>query len=339
MKAWLIQEIGSLSRKSLLLKDVPEPTISSKEILIRVKACGVCHTEIDEIEGRAEVSFLPIIPGHQIVGEVVEVGKDVKRFSIGDLVGVGWIYDACGSCEYCREGLENLCKDFKGTGKDVHGGYAEFFKISEDFAFPLPKEMIPEKIAPLLCAGAIGYRALKLVSVKDGDILGLIGFGASNHLVLKIVKKLYPGVTIFVFSRNPVERELASTLGAEAFELYKEPPHLVSGLIDTTPVWKPPLYYLRYLKPGGKLIINAIRKESQDKSFLQELIYERDLWLEKEIKSVANITKRDLQEFLDLAIKYSVEPEIEIYPFEKAIEALLDIKSRKIRGAKVLKIS
>ncbi|MFN4196593.1 MAG: alcohol dehydrogenase catalytic domain-containing protein [Caldimicrobium sp.] len=339
MKAWFIQKIGPLSRESLILKEVPNPSIGPKEILIKVKACGVCHTEIDEIEGRAMVSFLPIIPGHQIVGEVIEVGKEVKKFSIGDLVGVGWIYDACGNCKYCKEGLENLCKDFKGTGKDAHGGYAEFFKISEDFAFHLPKEIMPEKLAPLLCAGAIGYRALKLVSIKDGDILGLIGFGASNHLVLKLVKKLYPKVTVFVFTRNPVERELASSLGAEAFELYKEPPQLVSGLIDTTPVWKPPFFYLRYLKPGGRLIINAIRKESQDKDFLQELIYERDFWLEKEIKSVANITRRDLQEFLELAIKYRIEPEIEIYPFDEAIQALLDIKSRKIRGAKVLKIS
>ncbi|MFN3504823.1 MAG: alcohol dehydrogenase catalytic domain-containing protein, partial [Caldimicrobium sp.] len=134
MKAWFIQEIGPLSEKSLILKEVPEPNIGSKEILIKVKACGVCHTEIDEIEGRASPAFLPIIPGHQIVGKVIEVGKDVKKFKVGDFVGVGWIYEACGSCEYCMNGLENLCKDFKGTGKDAHGGYAEFFKISEDFA-------------------------------------------------------------------------------------------------------------------------------------------------------------------------------------------------------------
>lgn len=339
MKAWIINKIGLLEQGNLSFQEVPEPKIGSKEILIRIKACGVCHTELDEIEGRAKPSFLPIIPGHQIVGEVIEIGEKVKNIKIGDLVGVGWIYESCGKCEYCLKGLENLCPKFKGTGKDVNGGYAEFFKISEDYAFLLPKESPPEKLAPLLCAGAIGYRALKLTNIQDGQILGLIGFGASNHLVLKIAKLLYPKASFFVFARNPKERDLALALGADlALDIYKEPGELLHALIDTTPVWKPPFFYLRYLRPGGRLVINAIRKEKYDKEFLKELSYERDFWLEKEIKTVANITREDLQEFLELAIKFNLEPEIEVYPLEGAFQALLDLKNRKIRGAKVLKI-
>ncbi len=340
MRAWLINQIGPLCKNSLVFKEVPQPTLDPKEILIKVRACGVCHTELDEIEGRAVPSLLPMIPGHQIVGEVIEVGEEVQRCKKGDLVGVGWIYKSCGKCKFCSRGLENLCRDFISTGKDVPGGYAEFFKISEDYAFILPKEVSPEKLAPLLCAGAIGYRALKLTKIQDGQVLGLIGFGASNHLVLKMAKILYPKTTLFVFARNPKERELALSLGADlALDLYEEPPKLVDAFIDTTPVWKPPLFLLRYLQPGGRLVINAIRKEEIDKEFLLELTYERDLWLEKEVKSVANITRRDLQEFLDLAIKYKLEPEVEVYPFEEALQALFDLKNRKIRGAKVLKIS
>ncbi|MFN3921539.1 MAG: alcohol dehydrogenase catalytic domain-containing protein, partial [Caldimicrobium sp.] len=224
MKAWVISKIGPLEEGNLVFKEISEPIIGSKEILVRVKACGVCHTELDEIEGRAKPLFLPIIPGHQIVGEVIQVGKEVKRLKIGDLVGIGWIYESCGACEFCLNGLENLCPKFKGTGKDVNGGYAEYFKISEDYAFPLPKESLPEKLAPFLCAGAIGYRALKLTNLQDGQILGLIGFGASNHIVLKLAKLLYPRSSFFVFARNPKERELALTLGAElALDLHEEP--------------------------------------------------------------------------------------------------------------------
>lgn len=339
MKAWLITEVGELSSEKFILKNVQDPEISSDEILIKVKACGICHTELDEIEGRASPSILPVIPGHQIVGEVILVGDGVKKFKVGDWAGVGWIYSTCGKCNFCRDGLENLCPQFKGTGKDTHGGYAEYFKVKEAYAFKLPYTKEPEKLAPLFCAGSIGYRALKLSGIKNGEILGLIGFGASNHLVLKVAKALYSESPIIVFARNPQQREMALSLGADlVFDIEEEPKEYPHALIDTTPVWRPPFYLLRYLRPGGRLVINAIRKEDRDKDFLLKLSYERDLWLEKEIKTVANITRADIEEFLKLVEKAQIEPDVEIYSFDEAFKALEDLKNHKIRGAKVLKI-
>ncbi|MCI4453753.1 MAG: alcohol dehydrogenase catalytic domain-containing protein [Thermodesulfobacterium sp.] len=342
MRAWVISKIGPLSQGSLTLVELPEPEISADEILIKVLACGVCHTELDEIEGRAKPSFLPIIPGHQIVGEVVEVGKSVKKFKPGDLAGAGWIYSTCGRCKFCKEGLENLCSDFKGTGKDAHGGYAEYFKIKEDFAFKIPEGVSPVEIAPLFCAGAIGYRALKLANLKGtkDEVLCLCGFGASNHLVLKMAKGLYPKLKVFVYARNPKERELALALSADlALDFGEAPPEKFSAIIDTTPVWKPPFSLLQHLAPGGRLVINNIRKEEVDKDYLLNLDYARDLWLEREIKSVANITRKDIEEFLEIAFKLKLKPEVVAYPFESALEALFDLKEGKIKGAKVLVIS
>lgn len=342
MRAWIIHKATDVIRdpEPLKLVEMEEPKIEEDEILIRVKACGICHTEIDEIEGRAIPSLLPVIPGHQVVGEVIDIGKKVKRFKIGDRAGAGWIYSACGRCEFCISGLENLCPEFKATGKDAHGGYAEFFKIKEGFAFHLPTNLSYEEIAPLFCAGAIGYRSLKLTKLKEGQTLGLIGFGASNHLVLKIAKALFAESKIFVFSRTELERNLALDLGASwAGDINDDPPEKLNSAIDTTPVWRPPLRILRHIKPGGRLVINAIRKESVDKEALGEIDYARDLWLEREIKSVANITRKDIEEFLSIVERFTLKPEIEIYPFEMANQALKDMKERKIRGAKVLKLA
>lgn len=341
MKAWIIEKIVNFKETHTPLKFVKldPPTPGPKDIIIKVHACGVCHTEIDEIEGRAKPSFFPIVPGHQVVGEVIAVGREVRKFKPGNRVGAGWIYWACGECEFCKKSLENLCSNFKATGKDAHGGYAEYFKISEDFAFLLPETFSYEEAAPLFCAGAIGYRSLKLTSLKNGENLGLVGFGASAHLVLKMVQYLFPKSKVLVFARSPKEREFALNLGAFwAGDLEEIPPEKIHAAIDTTPVWKPPLSVLKHLFPSGKLIINAIRKEEVDKTELLKLDYSQDLWLEKEIKSVANVTRKDIAEFLELAEKISLKPEIQIYPFEKANEALLDIKEKKIKGAKVLKI-
>ncbi|GAB6183820.1 zinc-dependent alcohol dehydrogenase family protein [Thermodesulfovibrio hydrogeniphilus] len=341
MQAWIINKIQNLrnNQEPLELIEVEVPKIGDNEILIKVHACGVCHTELDEIEGRAVPSFLPIIPGHQIVGEVVERGKNVKKFKIGDRVGAGWIYSACGKCEFCKRGLENLCYEFKATGKDVHGGYAEFFKIHEDFAFPLPENLTFEEAAPLFCAGAIGYRSLMLANPSNENNIGLIGFGASGHLVLKLIRHLFTDAKVFVFARDEEQRKFALQLGANwAGNIGDEPPEKLNSAIDTTPVWRPPLSILRFLKPSGRLIINAIRKEEIDKNALSKIDYQRDLWLEKEIKSVANVTRKDISEFLKIAEQISIKPDIEVYNFEEANKALIDIKQRKIRGAKVLKI-
>ncbi|MCX7988180.1 MAG: zinc-dependent alcohol dehydrogenase family protein, partial [Thermodesulfovibrio sp.] len=338
MKAWIIEKIKSLNTNKAPLQlvelDTPEPL--DREILIKVHFCGICHTEIDEIEGRATPTFLPIIPGHQIVGEVVEVGKNIKKFKVGDRVGIGWIFSTCGRCEFCLRGQENLCENFKATGKDAHGGYAEYFKIHEDFAFFIPENFKYEEAAPLLCAGAIGYRSLMLAKPENGHNIGLIGFGASGHIMMKTIKNLYPDCKTFVFARDEIQRNLAIELGAFwSGDIEEFPPEKLNSAIDTTPVWKPPLRGLRYLKPSGILVINAIRKEELDKNILLELDYSRDLWLEKEIKSVANITRRDISEFLSVAARFSIRPEIEIYDFRDANKALLDIKERKIKGAKV----
>lgn len=342
MKAWVIERTVDLGKESepLKLTNLEDPYPSEDEIIIKVYACGICHTELDEIEGRVLPSFFPIVPGHQIVGEVVEIGKEVKNFKIGDRAGVGWIYHSCEKCEYCKRGFENLCPQFKATGKDVHGGYAEYFKVKETFAFKLPRTFTYEETAPLFCAGAIGYRSLKLANPKDEQNIGLIGFGASGHLVLKLIKALFPFAKIFVFARDPKQREMALNLGAFwAGNIEDEPPKKLHCAIDTTPVWKPPFSVLKHLLPGGRLVINAIRKEDHDKNSLLELNYEKDLWLEKEIKSVANVTRKDIKEFLQIAETFNIKPEFEVYPFEKANSALKDIKNKKIKGAKVLKVS
>ncbi|GAB5046586.1 zinc-dependent alcohol dehydrogenase family protein [Thermodesulfovibrio sp. TK110] len=340
MKAWVIAETAEIKDSNpLTLIEMENPIPEPNEILIKVHTCGVCHTEIDEIEGRATPSFFPIIPGHQIAGEVIEIGRKVKKFKIGDRAGAGWIYSACGKCEYCLKGLENLCENFKSTGKNTHGGYAEYFKIHEDFAFHIPENLTFEEVAPLFCAGAIGYRALKLANPENMQNIGLVGFGASGHLVLKMIKFLYPDTKTFVFSRTSSERQLAIKLGAYwAGNFDENPPEGLNSAIDTTPVWKPPLSVLKYLKPGGRLVINAIRKEKTDMNEFLKIDYARDLWLEKEIKTVANITRKDIQEFLRIASEIPIKPEIEIYPFSEANKAIKDIKQRKIRGAKVLRI-
>lgn len=340
MKAWVLTKTidritNDLAPLESVNLDTPEPL--DREILIKVYACGVCHTEIDEIEGRVVPAFLPIVPGHQITGEVIKVGKLVKKFKIGDRVGSGWIYSACGKCEFCLKGVENLCENFKATGKDAHGGYAEYFKIQEDFAFSIPKNLSFKECAPLFCAGAIGYRSLKLAKLENGDNIGLIGFGASGHLVLKMIQILFPDSKIFVFSRTERERQFARQLGAHWSGDFEEtPPNRLNSAIDTTPVWSPPLTALKYLKPAGRLIINAIRKEELDKENLMKIDYKNDLWKEKELKTVTNITRKDISEFLRIASKYSIKPEIEEYSFKDANKAIIDIKNRKIKGAKVL---
>jgi len=341
MKAWVIHKITDLKKdnKPLNLIETQNPLPEANEIVIKVYFCGVCHTEIDEIEGRATPSFFPIIPGHQIVGEVVQLGKFVSKFKVGDRVGAGWIYSACGKCDYCKKGLENLCWDFKATGRDANGGYAEYFKIHEDFAFKIPENLGSEESAPLFCAGAIGYRSLMLAKPENGQNIGLVGFGASGHIVLKIIRHLLPDSKVFVFSRTDSERYLAKELGAYWTGNFDEtPPDSLHFAIDTTPVWKPPISILKYLKPAGRLIINAIRKEEIDKEELMKIDYSTDLWLEKEIKSVANITRKDIEEFLKIASEIQLKPELEVYSFEMANKALMDIKERKIKGAKVLKI-
>jgi propanol-preferring alcohol dehydrogenase len=341
MKAMILPNVIDLTKKSspLELKEIPQPIPKEKEILIKVSTCGVCHTELDEIEGRTPPPFFPMVLGHQVVGKIVETGKHALKQKIGERVGVAWIFSACGKCDFCRSGNENLCSDFKATGRDAFGGYAEYMKVPEDFAYPIPEIFSDSEAAPLLCAGAIGYRSLRLTNMKDRDNLGLTGFGASAHLVLMMAKHKFPSSKIFIFARSEKEQEFARELGADwAGDTEDEPPEKLNSIIDTTPVWKPIVEAMKNLKPGGRSVINAIRKEELDKDYLLKLDYPEHLWMEKEIKSVANVARQDVSDFLKLAAEIPIKPEIQEYAIEDANKALIELKERKIRGAKVLKI-
>ncbi len=339
MKAYALTRISDLAQTDSPLDpvDLPVPVPSEKEVLLRVKACGVCHTELDEIEGRTPPPVFPVVPGHQVVGEVVETGRGVTRFRGGERVGVGWIYSACGRCPFCAAGLDNLCPDFRATGRDAHGGYAQFMKVHEDYALPIPGIFTDTQAAPLLCAGAIGYRSLRLAGLEDGQNLGLTGFGASAHLVLMMARYRYPAAKIHVFARSPKEREFALELGAVwAGDTGDRAPARLHSIIDTTPAWKPVVDALANLGPGGRLVINAIRKEEIDKDELTRIDYPGHLWMEKEVKSVANVARADIGEFLQLAAEIPIRPEVQEYPLEDANRALMELKRRRIRGAKVL---
>jgi propanol-preferring alcohol dehydrogenase len=333
MRAMLMTRICRLDETAqpLSLAEVPRPVPAPGEILIRVSACGVCHTELDEIEGRTAPPTLPVIPGHEVVGIVADAGANCRLHAVGDRVGVGWIHSSDGSDE------ENITAAFRATGRDVNGGYADYMTVPECYAYAVPDEFSDVDAAPLMCAGGVGYRALRLARLEDGEALGLTGFGGSGHLVLQLSKHLYPASPVFVFARSERERQFALELGADwagdSASMPPEPPH---AIIDTTPVWNTVIAALERLRPGGRLVINAIRKEDGDKHRLSEISYEKHLWLEKEIKTVANVTHSDIREFLPVAAEIPLRVETQSYPLEQANEALQDLRRGHIRGAKVL---
>jgi propanol-preferring alcohol dehydrogenase len=341
MRAALLRHTAPVVAGSVPLDfaEVPDPQPARGEILIRIAACGVCHTELDEIEGRMPPPRLPVIPGHQVIGTVAALGPGALRLSVGDRVGVAWIASSCGTCPACRAGNENLCPSFAATGRDINGGYAELMTVNEGFAHPIPPVFTDTEAAPLLCAGAIGYRSLRLSGLTDGEPLGLMGFGASAHLVLTTARHRYPRSSIFVFARSEAERAFARELGATwTGDVGNTPPHPMQCIIDTTPAWTPVLEALAVLAPGGRLVINAIRKEAGDISALARMNYPAHLWMEKEVKSVANVTRRDVTEFLTLAADAAIRPEVQEFPLSDANRALIELKGQRIRGAKVLRI-
>ena len=337
MKAMILRKVSQIEAAPLELQNWPLPQVGPKQVLVKISACGICHTEIDEIEGRRQPK-LPIILGHEIVGRVEKLGSSATKFRLGDRVGIAWIYSSCGKCGYCQRGDENLCDQFKGTGCDKHGGYAEYIVISEDFVYPIPTRFTNLEAAPLLCAGAIGYRALKLTGIRNGQTLGLYGFGASAHLVIQIAKHTYPNSEVFVFTRQrgDAPSKLAKKKGADWVGVTGDmSPKKLDCAIDTTPIGIPVREALSNLNKGGRLVINAIRKET----LIPELDYTNHLWQEKEVKSVANITRRDVEEFLPLAAQIPMRPEINEFSLEEANQALLSLKQGKYRGAGVLHIS
>ncbi|MEM2280814.1 MAG: zinc-dependent alcohol dehydrogenase family protein [Candidatus Bathyarchaeia archaeon] len=337
MRAQVLRRIARVEDFPLELLEVATPKPRDREILIKVSVCGICHTELDEIEGRVTPK-LPVIPGHQVVGCVVELGPEAKRYRIGERVGVAWIYSACGKCYHCKVGNENLCNDFMGTGCHADGGYAEYMVVHEDFAYPIPERFTDSQAAPLLCAGAIGYRALKLTGMVDGEALGLYGYGASAHIVHQIVKHCFPNARVYVFTRRrgDAPSELARKFSADWVGATGDsPPEKLNRIIDTTPAGVVVKEALRNLEKGGRLVINVIRKETP----IPELDYATHLWHEKEVKSVANITRKDVEEFLPLAAEIPITPEVTEFKFEEANQALLSLKTGEYKGAGVLRIS
>jgi propanol-preferring alcohol dehydrogenase len=281
-----------------------------------------------------------VIPGHQVVGTVAASGPGAGRFAPGARVGVGWIRSACGRCDRCRGGEENLCAAFRATGRDADGGYAELMTVPEAFAVAIPDGVSDLVAAPLLCAGAIGWRSLRLTGLGDGGRLGLTGFGASGHLVLKMVRHTRPSTRVYVFSRSATEREFALELGATwAGAIGERAPEPLDAIIDTTPAWRPVIEALADLAPGGRLVINAIRKEDADKGALLGVDWATHLWQEKEIKSVANVTRADIAAALELAATASLAPEVEEHPLAAANEALQALRRGGTRGARVLRVS
>jgi len=337
MKAMVLEKILPVKERPLKLADLPMPTPGSKQILVKVSACGVCHTELDEIEGRLSPTKFPIVLGHEIIGRVKRLGQGAKRFKEGNRVGIAWINWACSKCSFCLKGEENLCDKAKWTGKDVDGGYAQYTVVSEDFAYPIPERFTDLEAAPLLCAGVIGYRALRRSGMEDSQVLGLYGFGASAHIVIQIAKYKFPNCRVFVFTRSGQKehQDLAKRLGADWVGATGDiPPEKLDCAIDFTPVGVPVREALRVLEKGGRLVINAIRKETP----IPELDYAKHLWHEKEVKSVANVTRKDAQEFLPLAAKIPIVPEIQEFKLEEANEALILLKEGKMRGAGVLRM-
>jgi len=335
MRAMILNKHAPIEEKPLELVDLPKPTVDDRQILIKISVCGACHTDLDEAEGRLRPTMPSIVPGHQAVGNIADKGKNVTKFNIGDRVGITWLYSSCGKCDFCHAGNENLCSRAKWTGKDANGGYAEFTVIGEDFAYPIPEEFSDSQAAPLLCAGVIGYRTIRLADITDGQKIGLFGFGASAHIVIQIIKYKFPNSPVYVFTKTAQHAELAKSLGAVwTGRSSDQPPDKLNKIMDFTPVGECVRDALGVLEKGGRLVINAIRKETP----VPPLEYAKYLWLEKEIKSVANVTRLDAEEFLPLAARIPIVPTIEQFPLSHANEVLCSIKNSRLRAAAVLEI-
>jgi len=312
------------------MRDLPLPEPGAEEIRLRVRACAVCHTDLHTVEGDLLLPKLPVVPGHQVVGIVDAVGEGVRRFTIGQRVGVPWLYRTCGTCEFCQRGMENLCRQARFTGLHADGGYAEAMVVHQDFAYPIPEIFSDESAAPLLCAGIIGYRALRLSGVRPGERLGMWGFGASAHITLQIAR--HWGCEVYVFTRGEKHRQLARELGAAwAGSAKDEPPAPVHGGIIFAPAGELVPEALRVLERGGTLALAGVTMTP-----IPELDYDRLLYWERVVRSVANFTRQDAAEFLQLAAEVPVRTTVQTFPLEAANEALLALKEGRINGAGVL---
>ena len=325
-----LERTAPAESRPLFLAELPVPTPGPGEVSVAVDACGVCRTDLHIVEGEVSAR-LPIVPGHQAAGRVMAVGPGVSGFSPGDVVGVGWMASACGHCVFCESGRENLCVDATFTGRDRDGGYAEVLTANARWTFPLPSGFTPRAAAPLLCAGIIGYRSLRLSGIEPGGRLGLFGFGASAHLAIQVAR--YWGCEVFAFTREAHHRELARSMGAVWTGSADESPGvLLDAAVTFAPAGELVPLALARLAPGGTVAVNAIHM-SPIPSFPYETLYR-----ERGVRSVMNSTRRDAVEFLDLAASIPIGARVETFPLADANEALLRVQLGAIDGAAVLQI-
>ncbi|HTO09028.1 MAG TPA: zinc-dependent alcohol dehydrogenase family protein [Myxococcota bacterium] len=332
MRAWVVEQPGPIETSPLARRDLPEPEPGPGEIVVEVDVCGVCRTDLHVAEGELARKRPAIVPGHQIVGRVCARGAGAHRFAAGARVGVAWLWRACGVCAQCRAGAENLCRDPRFTGWDEHGGYAERVRVPEDFAYALPESLADQAAAPLLCAGIIGYRALRRSGVRPGGTLGLYGFGSSAHIALQVAR--HWGVRVFVVTREATHRALALRLGAEwAGDLGERPPEKLGAAVNFAPVGTlvPPA--LEALAPGATLACAGIHM-----SAVPALDYQKHLFEERSLTSVTANTRADGRELLELAARIPLRPETTVFAFAQANEALRALKQGLIAGSGVLRV-
>jgi len=331
MRAMRLSGFQPAEEYPLTLCDLPIPTPGSGQVRLEVQVCGVCHTDLHTVEGDIHPPNLPITPGHQVVGVVDAVGDDVTVALQGNRVGVPWLFSAEGECEFCRNGNENLCPQAEFTGFHHDGGYAEYMLADADYILPLPPEIENEQAAPLLCAGIIGYRSLRLAEVEPGERIGLVGFGASAHLAIQVAR--YWGCEVYVFTRSPEHRRHARELGASwVGRAELEAPELLDRAVIFAPAGTLVPLILKKLRPAGTLAINAIHM-----SPIPEMDYQL-LYGERTIRSVANATYQDGVEFLRLALEIPIRSTVCIYSLEHANQALNDLKHSRINGEAVLRV-
>jgi alcohol dehydrogenase, propanol-preferring len=328
MRAWAVTSPGPVKGHPLRLveRDVPDP--AAGELLVRVSACGVCRTDLHVAEGDRAPRRPAVVPGHEVVGRVELLGRGATRFGVGDRVGIAWLRATCGACRHCSTGRENLCVDPRFTGWDADGGYAEYAVVDERYAYALPARFDDEHVAPLLCAGIIGYRALRRASVPPGGRLGVYGFGASAHLAAQVA--LHEGVRLHVITRNPEARRHALALGATSAG-DGAPPEPLDAAILFAPSGALVPAALAALDRGGVLALAGVHLTE-----IPALSYERHLFHEREIRSVTANTREDGREFLELTARIPIEVTTTPYPFERADEALLALAEGRMRGAGVL---
>lgn len=334
MKACVLRSIAPIETNPLELTDVATPQPDGDQVLIKVSVCGVCRTDLHVIEGELPERHLPIIPGHQIIGRIEQLGANVTRFKVGDRVGVPWLHQTCGQCEFCRDEKENLCENASFTGHKVNGGYAEYTVAPADFVYPIPKAFSDIEAAPLLCAGIIGFRSLRLSGIagpSPGRRLGLYGFGAAAHVAIQVAR--HWGVEVYAFTRDQRHQDLALELGAVwAGFSDDQPPAKLDSAIIFAPAGELVISALKVLKKGGCLALGGIHM-SQIPPLDYQLLYH-----ERIVRSVANNTRRDGEDFLRVAAEIPIKTQTQVFDLMETNSALNALKHDAVRGAAVVKI-